>query len=72
MSRIAAYFPRRNPAQSRLRLLRRALRAPMPVLAANHVGLAVFGTNSEANSITTGERIELLEQLVEGGPTCTP
>jgi 4-hydroxy-tetrahydrodipicolinate synthase len=30
-------------------------------------GLAVFGTNSEANSLDTGERIDLLEQLVAGG-----
>ena len=36
-------------------------------LVANRVGLAVFGTNSEANSIAVGERIDLLEKLVEGG-----
>jgi 4-hydroxy-tetrahydrodipicolinate synthase len=28
-------------------------------LVANNVGLAVFGTNSEANSLSVGERIEL-------------
>ena len=36
-------------------------------LVANNVGLAAFGTNSEANSLTVGERIDLLEKLVEGG-----
>jgi 4-hydroxy-tetrahydrodipicolinate synthase len=36
-------------------------------LVANNVGLAAFGTNSEANSLTVDERIELLEKLVEGG-----
>lgn len=36
-------------------------------LVANNVGLAVFGTNSEANSLAAGERMELLEKLVEAG-----
>jgi 4-hydroxy-tetrahydrodipicolinate synthase len=36
-------------------------------LVANNVGLAAFGTNSEANSLTADERIDLLEKLVEGG-----
>jgi 4-hydroxy-tetrahydrodipicolinate synthase len=36
-------------------------------LVANDVGLAVFGTNSEANSLAAGERMELLEKLVEAG-----
>ena len=36
-------------------------------LLANGVGLAVFGTNSEANSLAVPERIELLEQLVAAG-----
>ena len=36
-------------------------------LVANHVGLAVFGTNSEANSIAVDERIDMLERLVAGG-----
>ncbi len=36
-------------------------------LVANKVGLAVFGTNSEANSLAVGERMELLEKLVEAG-----
>ena len=33
----------------------------------NDVGLAVFGTNSEGNSLATEEKIELLETLVEAG-----
>ncbi|MCH9674238.1 MAG: dihydrodipicolinate synthase family protein [Gammaproteobacteria bacterium] len=33
----------------------------------NDVGLAVFGTNSEANSLSTGEKLSLLEQMVEAG-----
>ena len=33
----------------------------------NDVGLAVFGTNSEANSLSTNEKIALLEQLVDAG-----
>jgi len=36
-------------------------------LVDNHVGLAVFGTNSEANSLAVGERIDLLEQLAGSG-----
>ena len=36
-------------------------------LVANNVGLAVFGTNSEANSLAAGERMNLLETLVEAG-----
>lgn len=31
------------------------------------VGLAVFGTNSEANSLSVGERIELLDALLAAG-----
>lgn len=36
-------------------------------LIANDVGLAVFGTNSEANSLAVDERIALLDRLVESG-----
>ncbi len=36
-------------------------------LVSNHVGLAVFGTNSEANSLSAGERMDLLEKLVSSG-----
>ena len=36
-------------------------------LVANKVGLAVFGTNSEANSLAVDERMQLLDRLVEAG-----
>ena len=36
-------------------------------LLRNEVGLAVFGTNSEANSLAAEERIELLDRLVDSG-----
>lgn len=36
-------------------------------LIENDVGLAVFGTNSEANSLSTGEKLGLLEHLVGAG-----
>src|SRR3989442_12275994 len=36
-------------------------------LLSQHAGLAVFGTNSEANSQSVSERMELLEALVAAG-----
>ena len=36
-------------------------------LSSSNVGLAVFGTNSEANSLSVEERMMLLERLVEAG-----
>ena len=36
-------------------------------LLANEVGLAVFGTNSAANSLSVAEKVGLLEMLVEAG-----
>jgi 4-hydroxy-tetrahydrodipicolinate synthase len=36
-------------------------------LLANDAGLAIFGTNSEANSLSVAERLGLLNNLVEGG-----
>lgn len=36
-------------------------------LVAQGAGLAVFGTNSEANSLALSEKLELLEALVEAG-----
>ncbi len=36
-------------------------------LLASDVGLAVFGTNSEGNSLTVGEKLALLDALVEAG-----
>jgi 4-hydroxy-tetrahydrodipicolinate synthase len=36
-------------------------------LLSQNVGLAVFGTNSEANSLSVDEKIELLDRLVDDG-----
>jgi len=36
-------------------------------LLSQNVGLAVFGTNSEANSLSVDERVELLDHLVDAG-----
>ncbi|MBT3990361.1 MAG: dihydrodipicolinate synthase family protein [Rhodospirillaceae bacterium] len=36
-------------------------------MLSQNVGLAVFGTNSEANSLSTDEKIELMDALVAGG-----
>ncbi len=36
-------------------------------LLSQDVGLAVFGTNSEANSLSTEEKVELLDRLVASG-----
>lgn len=36
-------------------------------LLANNAGLAVFGTNSEANSLSVDERLELLDNLLANG-----
>ena len=36
-------------------------------LLGQNCGLAVFGTNSEANSLTVPEKLDLLEQLVDSG-----
>lgn len=33
----------------------------------NHIGLAVFGTNSEANSLSPEERIDMLDALIDAG-----
>jgi 4-hydroxy-tetrahydrodipicolinate synthase len=36
-------------------------------LLSQEVGLAIFGTNSEANSLSVPEKIELLDRLIEAG-----
>ncbi|MCP3995153.1 MAG: dihydrodipicolinate synthase family protein [bacterium] len=36
-------------------------------LLSQNVGLAVFGTNSEANSLSVEEKIELLDRLIDAG-----
>ncbi|MBI4290712.1 MAG: dihydrodipicolinate synthase family protein [Betaproteobacteria bacterium] len=45
----------------------RYLRHCQWLLAHGCAGLAVFGTNSEANSMSADERMVLLEQIVQGG-----
>src|SRR5215470_11284061 len=41
-------------------------------LLSQNVGLAVFGTNSEANSLSTEEKTELLDRLVAAGVLMLP
>jgi 4-hydroxy-tetrahydrodipicolinate synthase len=36
-------------------------------LLKNNVGLAVFGTNSEANSLSTDEKLEMLDRIIAAG-----
>lgn len=36
-------------------------------LLSNNVGLAVFGTNSEANSLSTDEKLEMLDRIIAAG-----
>ena len=36
-------------------------------LVERDVGLAIFGTNSEANSLTTGEKLHLMDAVVQAG-----
>jgi 4-hydroxy-tetrahydrodipicolinate synthase len=36
-------------------------------LVSQGVGIAIFGTNSEANSLSVDEKIELLDRLIDGG-----
>ena len=36
-------------------------------LVSQNVGLAIFGTNSEGNSLTVAERLKMMDALVEGG-----
>lgn len=36
-------------------------------LQANNVGLAIFGTNSEANSLSAGQKIHAMQHLIEQG-----
>ena len=38
----------------------------------NDVGLAVFGTNSEGNSLTVAEKLGLLDALIEAGLPAAP
>lgn len=56
-----------TPFDSDLRPDAERLVAQCRWLIENDVGLAVFGTNSEANSLSCAEKMHLLDALVEGG-----
>lgn len=56
-----------TPFDSELRPDAKRLIAQCKWLLDNNVGLAVFGTNSEANSLSKDEKIALLEQMAEAG-----
>lgn len=45
------------------------LKLARPLAAGQQCGTALFGTNSEANSMSTEEKIALLERLVDEGLT---
>lgn len=56
-----------TPFDSDLKPDAKRLIAQCEWLLDNNVGLAVFGTNSEANSLSKDEKVSLLEQMVEAG-----
>lgn len=56
-----------TPFDADLRPDVRRLAAQCRWLLSHDVGLAIFGTNSEANSLGLDERIEILDGLVEAG-----
>jgi len=56
-----------TPFQNDLRPNPDALIRQCQWLLSQNVGLAVFGTTSEANSMSVGEKIELLDRLVDAG-----
>ena len=59
------FAPALTPFHHDLRVNREAFVRFCRWLIAQRVGLAVFGTNSEASSLSMAEKIELLETLVE-------
>jgi 4-hydroxy-tetrahydrodipicolinate synthase len=61
------YAPVLTPFKEDLSVDKPAHRQFCKWLLANNVGLAVFGTNSEANSLSMAERFELLDNLVAAG-----
>jgi 4-hydroxy-tetrahydrodipicolinate synthase len=56
-----------TPFDSALRPDARRFQRHCRWLLAQGVGLAVFGTNSEANSLSVGEKLALLDGLIESG-----
>lgn len=66
--RLSGVFaPVLTPFKPDLSVDRPAFRDFCRWLLGEGVGLAIFGTNSEANSLAFAERIELLDYLVDGG-----
>jgi len=62
--------PRGDALQARSLARPRALRAPLQMAACSRTAAAdsaVFGTNSEANSLSVDERMVLLETLIQEG-----
>lgn len=66
--RVSGVFaPVITPFQAGMKPDERALIRQCQWLLEQGVGLAVFGTNSEANSLSAGERKHLLDALIESG-----
>lgn len=61
------FVPALTPFHSDLSVNKPAFIAFCRWLVSQGAGLAVFGTNSEANSLALAEKMELLEALVEAG-----
>jgi 4-hydroxy-tetrahydrodipicolinate synthase len=67
-SRCSGVFaPVVMPFESNLAVNARQLIRQCKWLLTQNVGIAVFGTNSEANSLSVDEKIELLDQLIDAG-----
>jgi 4-hydroxy-tetrahydrodipicolinate synthase len=56
-----------TPFDAQLNPDRKRLERHCRWLLGNDVGLAIFGTNSEANSLSTDEKLDLLNYLVDSG-----
>ena len=61
------YSPVITPFYSDLSVNKELLIKQCQWLLSQSVGLAVFGTNSEANSLSVNEKIEILDALIEAG-----
>jgi 4-hydroxy-tetrahydrodipicolinate synthase len=61
------YSPVITPFHKNLSVNKKLLIKQCQWLLSQHVGLAVFGTNSEANSLSVEEKIDVLNALIETG-----
>ena len=61
------YSPVITPFHNDLTINKNLLIKQCQWLLSQHVGLAVFGTNSEANSLSIDEKIDVLNVLMEVG-----